>query len=70
MIPTYKFIDAIRPTPQIAELMMVYDEMSDEQQKHACKICAQLWARVDHLSPAGAFELTMKVLLWAERNEQ
>ena len=71
------FFDDLRTTlryyrqpPRIKKLIELYEEMSPEQQAHAGRIGAQLWSRVDTLSPMGAFELTMAILSWAERNEE
>lgn len=70
------FFDDLRTTlryyrqpPRIKKLIELYEEMSPEQQAHAGRIGAQLWASTE-LLPAGAFELTMKILLWAEKAEE
>ena len=65
-----RFFDGLIPTPKLSRLYALYEEMSPEQQAHAGRIGAQLWSRVDTLSPMGAFELTMAILSWAERNEE
>jgi len=64
-----RFFDGLVPSPKLARLYALYEEMSPEQQAHAGRIGAQLWAKCDTLSPAGAFELTMAILNWVEENE-
>lgn len=51
------------------KLYELYLEMEPEQQEHANRIGAKLYARTE-LTPAGAFELTMAILSWAERKEE
>ena len=64
------FFDSIAVPSYLEKEYQLYEAMSVEQQAHAGRIGAKLWAKCDTLSPAGAFELTMAILNWAEREEQ
>lgn len=68
-IPDDKLFDHINIPNDQWELYQLYQAMEPEQQAHANKIGAKLWARTE-LTPAGAFELTMAILSWAERKEE
>lgn len=68
-IPDDKFFDYLNVPERQWKEYELYQSMSPEQQAHANRIGARLWARTE-LSPAGAFELTMALLGWAERNEE
>ena len=68
-IPTDRFFDYLNVPERQWQLYELYQEMSPEQQAHANRIGAQIWARTE-LSPAGAFELTMAILSWAERVDE
>ena len=63
-----RFFDYLNVPDRQWQLYELYQEMSPEQQAHANRIGARLWARTE-LSPAGAFELTMQLLAWAEKAE-
>lgn len=65
-IPDDRFFDYLNVPERQWELYELYEMMTDEQKAHASRIGAKLWARTE-LSPAGAFELTMALLSWAEK---
>ena len=67
-IPADKFFDYLNVSDRQWRLYELYQAMCPEQQAHANRIGAQLWARTE-LTPAGAFELTMAILSWAEQVE-
>jgi hypothetical protein len=67
-IPTDKFFDYLNVPDRLWKEYELYMLMSPEQQEHVNRMGAKLWARTE-LTPAGAFELTMKLLDWVETVE-
>jgi len=64
-----RFFDYLNVSDRQWKLYELYQAMEPEQQAHASRIGAKLWARTE-LTPAGAFELTMAILSWAEKVEE
>jgi hypothetical protein len=65
---TDNFFDSLRVHPEIEKLYSVYEELSPAQKRRISRVGAKLWVVTD-LSPAGAFELTMKLCAYLDEKE-